>query len=251
MSNSPLVDYTRLSPNCNSPRNHDIDTITIHMTEGQVSIETLGDIFSRSSRGASSNYGIGPDGRVGMYVEEKNRSWCSGNKNNDHRAITIECASDKTYPYAVKDASYEKLIALLVDIVKRNPGFKGSLRWKNDKALIGNTDEQNMTLHKWFQSTNCPGEWLESRMAQIATEVNRRLKSEHSFEVNDIVYFKGAVEYNSSTSSQKIMTLPSLARVTKVASGAAHPYHCRKIDPKGNYASGGVYGWVSADDIVC
>ena len=92
MSNSPLVSYTRLSPNHSGLRTHDIDRITPHCVVGQCSVETLGNIFLPTSRQASSNYGIGVDGRVGMYVEEKNRSWCSSSAANDQRAITIECA---------------------------------------------------------------------------------------------------------------------------------------------------------------
>lgn len=93
-TNSSLVNHTRLSPNHYNGRNHTIDTITIHCVVGQCSVETLGNIFAPSSRQASSNYGVGYDGRIGMYVEEKNASWCSSNYANDNRAITIEVASD-------------------------------------------------------------------------------------------------------------------------------------------------------------
>lgn len=173
VSNSPLVSFTRISPNKTSPRNHKIDTITIHCVVGQLSVESLGATFADSSRQASSNYGIGPDGRIGMYVEEKDRSWCSSNRANDHRAITIEVASDTTHPYAVKDAAYRALIDLLVDICQRNGIAK--LLWKNDKSLIGQVDKQNMTVHRWFAAKECPGEYLFSRHAQIADEVNSRL----------------------------------------------------------------------------
>ena len=88
MSNSKLVNYTRLSPNCNKPRNHKIDKITIHHMAGNLTVEQCGAVFAPTSRQASSNYGIGSDGRVGLYVDEANRSWCSSNAANDHRAIT-------------------------------------------------------------------------------------------------------------------------------------------------------------------
>lgn len=173
MSNSPLVSFTRISPNKTSPRNHKIDTVTIHCVVGQQSPEVLGAGFAASDRRASSNYGIGPDGRIGMYVEEKDRSWCSSNYANDNRAITIEVASDTTYPYAVTDAAYKALIDLLVDICQRNGIEK--LLWKNDKSLVGQVDKQNMTVHRWFAPKECPGEYLFSRHAQIAAEVNARL----------------------------------------------------------------------------
>ena len=120
MSNSPLVSYTKISPNKTSPRNHKIDTVTVHCVVGQCSVETLGNIFAPTSRQASANYGIGTDGRVGMYVEEKDRSWCSSNAANDHRAVTIEVASDTAEPYAVNAKAYAALIDLLTDICKRN-----------------------------------------------------------------------------------------------------------------------------------
>ena len=183
MSNSPLVNFTRISPNKTSPRKHKIDTVTIHCVVGQQSPEVLGAGFASSNRQASSNYGIGPDGRIGMYVEEKDRSWCSSNSENDDRAITIEVASDTTHPYAVTDAAYKALIDLLVDICQRN-GIK-ELLWKNDKSLIGQVDKQNMTVHRWFAAKECPGEYLFSRHAQIAAEVNTRLKSSETPEVTE------------------------------------------------------------------
>lgn len=173
MSNSSLVSYTKISPNKTSPRNHKIDTITIHCVVGQLSVETIGNVFAPSSAKASSNYGIGPDGRIGMYVEEKDRSWCSSNSANDNRAITIEVASDTKHPYAIKDAAYNALIDLLVDICKRN-NIK-ELKWKGDKSLIGQVDKQNMTVHRWFANKACPGEYLYSRHGQIVAEVNKRL----------------------------------------------------------------------------
>ena len=174
MSNSPLVDYTKISPYKNSPRNHKIDTITIHCVVGQCLVETLGAIFDNPDRPVSANYGIGKDGRIGLYVDEKDRSWCSSNASNDNRAITIEVASDTTHPYAVTDAAYKSLINLLVDICKRNDIKE--LKWKADKSLIGQIDKQNMTVHRWFANKSCPGEYLYSRHGQIASEVNARLK---------------------------------------------------------------------------
>ena len=173
MSNSPLVSYTKISPNRTSPRNHKIDTITIHCVVGQCSVETLGDVFASASRKASSNYGIGADGRIGMYVEEKDRSWCSSNAENDNRAITIEVASDTTEPYAVNDKAYAALLDLVTDICKRN-GIK-KLLWKGDKSLIGQVDKQNMTVHRWFANKSCPGTYLYNKHPEIAAEVNKRL----------------------------------------------------------------------------
>lgn len=173
MSNSPLVSYTKISPNKTSPRNHKIDTITIHCVVGQLTAEGIGSCFASSSRQASSNYGIGKDGKIGMYVEEKDRSWCSSSASNDHRAITIEVASDTSHPYAVNDKAYAALIELCTDICKRN-NIK-ELKWKGDKSLIGQVDKQNMTVHRWFANKSCPGDYLYNRHGDIAKAVNAKL----------------------------------------------------------------------------
>lgn len=176
MSNSPLVSYTKISPNKSSPRNHKIDTVTIHCVVGQCSVETLGNVFAPTSRQASSNYGVGVDGRIGMYVEEKDRAWCSSNAANDNRAITIEVASDTKEPYAVNAKAYAALIDLLVDICKRN-GIK-ELVWSTNKAdRVNHKNGCNMTVHRDYANKSCPGTYLYERHAQIASEVNKRLGS--------------------------------------------------------------------------
>jgi len=178
MSNSPLVKYTKISPNRTSPRNHVIDTITIHCVVGQCSVETLGNIFEPTSRQASCNYGIGADGRIGMYCEEKDRSWCSSSSSNDNRAITIEVASDTAHPYKVNDKAFASLLDLVTDICKRN-NIK-ELKWKGDKSLIGQVDKQNMTVHRWFANKSCPGDYLYNLHGKIAEEVNKRLGATNS-----------------------------------------------------------------------
>ena len=152
MGNSSLVTYTKISPNRTSPRNHKIDTVTIHCAVGQFTAKQLLNLSRFVNPdpqwGASCNYAVGHDGSIGLGVEEKDRSWCSSNGPNDHRAITIEVASDKTHPYKVTDAAYKALINLLVDICKRN-NIK-ELKWEADKSLVGKIDKQNMTVHRWF-----------------------------------------------------------------------------------------------------
>ena len=176
-TNSSLVSYTKLSPNHSGQRTHSIDRITPHCVVGQCSVETLGNIFLPTSRQASCNYGIGVDGRVGMYVEEKNRSWCSSSNANDQRAITIECASDTTEPYAFKDVVYQKLITLCVDICKRNG--KSKLLWLGDKdKTLGyepKSDEMVLTVHRWFANKSCPGSWMYARMGDLAAKVTAQL----------------------------------------------------------------------------
>lgn len=175
MSNSPLVDYTKISPNRTVNPARKIDTITIHCMAGNMTIESCGAMFAKASRAASSNYGIGSDGRIGLYVEEADRSWCSSNRDNDMRAITIEVANDggAETGWHISDKAYEALIKLLVDICQRNK--IDGLRWKNDKSLIGQPEKQNMTVHRWFAAKACPGDYLMSKMGDIANEVNAKL----------------------------------------------------------------------------
>nr|DAR99484.1 MAG TPA: N-acetylmuramoyl-L-alanine amidase [Caudoviricetes sp.] len=177
MSNSPLVTYTKLSPNHSGRRNHVIDTVSIHCMAGNASVETCGALFADPARKASSNYGIGSDGRIALYVDEANRSWCTSNAANDHRAITIEVANNGGAPdWPVSDKAYSALLDLLTDICRRN-NIK-ELLWKGNKSLIGQVGKQNMTVHRWFAAKACPGDYLYNRHGEIAAEVNRRLKGE-------------------------------------------------------------------------
>lgn len=178
MSYSKLATVKMLSPNCTKPRRMKIDTITIHHMAGNLSVETCGKLFQRESRQASSNYGIGSDGRIAVYCEEENRSWCSSSGANDHRAITIEVANNSLAPnWTISDEAMSSLIALVTDICARN-GIK-KLLWKNDKTLIGKVNEQNITLHRWFANTLCPGPYIESKLPYLVEQVNKRLEVEN------------------------------------------------------------------------
>ena len=176
MSNSSLVCYTGLSPNHSGARTHSIDRITPHCVVGQLSCETICACFP-AGRDASCNYGIGTDGRISLCVEEKNRSWCSSSSANDQRAVTIECASDKVEPYTMNSAVYESLVKLCTDICKRNG--KNKLIWfgDKDKSLNYNpaSNEMVITVHRWFANKSCPGDWLYSRLGDLANRVTSAL----------------------------------------------------------------------------
>lgn len=174
-TNSPLVTYTKISPNKTSPRNHTIDCITIHCMAGNLTVETCGNIFAKASKKASSNYGIGTDGRIAMYVEEKDRSWCSSNGANDNRAITIEVANDGGAPdWHVSDKAMESLIKLVADICKRN-NIK-ELKWSTNKSdRVNHRNGCNMTVHRDFAAKACPGNYLYNKHGYIAEEVNKLL----------------------------------------------------------------------------
>lgn len=189
MSNSPLVTYTRLSPNRNSPRNHETDTITIHCYVGQVNAERgcNGSRFTKydPKNGASCNYVVGYDGSIGLCVDERDRSWCSSNAANDHRAVTIEVASDTTHPYAVTDAAYNALINLCADICKRN-GIKKLVWSANKNDRVNRLNGCNMTVHRDFAAKACPGDYLYQRHGAIAEAVNRILDGDD----DNMVYYK-------------------------------------------------------------
>lgn len=176
-TNSPLVDYTCLSPNHSGYRTHLIDRITPHCVVGQLQVENICACFM-TAREASSNYCIGTDGRIGMSVEEKNHSWCSSSFSNDRRAVTIECASDYYHPYRMNSMVYRRLIQLCTDICKRNG--KTKLLWFNDREKSLNyqakPDEMVLTVHRWFAPTICPGQWLMNHMSDLATKVTANLQ---------------------------------------------------------------------------
>ena len=219
MSNSPLVTYIRISPNRTSPRSQAIDRITIHCYVGQVTAERgcNGSRFTTydPNRGASCNYVVGYDGSVGLCLPESDRSWCSSSRANDHRAVTIETASDTTHPYAVTEAAYKALLDLCTDICRRNG--KRKLLWMEDKAkALAYTpaeDEMVLTVHRWFAAKACPGDWLYERHGEIAAEVTRRLSEE-----DDTVTYEQWLEYMERYRKElgaKEATMPKLVAEAK------------------------------------
>jgi hypothetical protein len=258
MSNSALISYTKLSPNHSGKRTKKIDTITIHCMAGQLSVESCGALFAQSSRQASSNYGIGNDGRIALYVDEGNRSWCTSTNANDQRAVTIEVANNGGAPdWPVSAKAYAALLDLVTDICKRN-GIK-RLVWstrKNDR--VNHLNGCNMTVHRDYANKSCPGDYLYNRHGEIAAEVNRRLGSGSStpstgettggtadIKIGDVVEFTGTKHYVSSTAKTASSCKPGKAKVTALAKGKAHPYHLIAVSGGGST----VYGWVNAADI--
>lgn len=215
---------------------------------GNLSVETCGRVFQTTN--ASANYGIDSNGRVGMYVEEHNRAWTSSNADNDHQAVTIEVANDRIGgDWHVSDKALMKLIYLCADICKRN-GIK-QLHFTGDAS-------GNLTMHKWFAATACPGPYLESKFPYIASEVNKILTSAETTlkpaEINDvklgdIVSFTGGKHYVSANSTKGTTVKSGRARVTALYSNGKHPVHLRAVDSRGNYTAG-VYGWVDLSTII-
>lgn len=206
MSNSSLVNYTRLSPNHDNGRGGNrISKITIHHMAGNLSVETCGAVFAPRSRQASSNYGVDSNGRVGLYVEEKNRSWCTANRANDNVAVTIEVANDQIGgQWHVSDKALAKTIDLCVDICRRN-GIR-ALNYTGNKS-------GNLTKHEWFANTNCPGPYLGSKFPYIANEVNKRLGQK------PIISIDGIWGANTTSATQRKLGTPIDGIVSSQAVG--------------------------------
>ena len=224
MSNSTLISYTKLSPNKNSPRNHKIDTITIHhMAAVNATIEACGAGFAQSSRQASANYGIGSDGRIALYVDEADRSWASSNGANDHRAVTIEVANSGGDPnWPVSDKAYAALIELCADICRRNGIAR--LVWASSKSdRVNHKNGANMTVHQDFAATACPGPYLLGRMADIAAQVNARLAGEEEDEMKIYHWFADMPDW-ARPSAEKAYRRGIIKADAK--SGAVNVYEC-------------------------
>lgn len=210
MGNSPLVTYTRLSPNRTSPREHAIDTVTIHCTAGQGTAQSILSLSHFTTYdpddGSSCNYVVGKDGSIGLCVEEANMSWCSSNRANDHRAITIEVSSEAVSPYKVTEKALTALIDLLTDICQRN-GIK-ALVWSTNKAdRVNHRGGCNMTCHRDFAAKACPGDYLYSLEGDIAAAVNKRLEemeevTQEQFNAMMEVYLTQQREAQTSTWSK-------------------------------------------------
>lgn len=232
-SDSSLVDVVMISPYRTVPRNHKIDTITIHCMAGDFSVETCGNIFQRKGRNASSNYGIGSDGRVGLYCPEADRSWCSSNRDNDHRAITIEVANNGGAPdWPISDAALSKLILLLADICRRNGISK--LVWSDKKAdRVGHKNGVNMTCHRDFAAKSCPGPFIYAREWEIASEVNKLLgvkeKAENGANTRPQTYIIKKGDTLSKIAKANGITLATLLRLNPQITNPNKIYVGQKI----------------------
>lgn len=275
-TNSPLATYINVTEHRTSPRNHDIDTITIHCVVGQCTAKSCVDYFKTTTRECSSNYVVGRDGSIGISVEERDRSWCTSSRENDHRAVTIEVASDTTEPYAVTDEAYEALIALVADICQRNNIKR--LVWSTDKTeRMQHLNGCNMTVHRDYANKSCPGKYLYDRHGDIAARVNAIICKEdddmivkcphcgkdikveltkataepvpapqepkpREYKIGDVVTFKGDKHYKSADAATAYDCGQGQATITSIykLGTSKHPYHLVRT------GKSGPYGWVDA-----
>lgn len=156
-----------------------ITKITVHHMAGRMTAKACAEMHAKGSRKASANYYIGFDGEIVLGVPEEQRAWTSSSAPNDYQAVTIEVSNDcNGEPWTVSDKSMKALIDLCTDICVRN-GIK-ALNFTGDKS-------GNLTMHRYFSKTACPGEYLASRFPDIARKVNDNLSAGHIVLVQDIV----------------------------------------------------------------
>lgn len=220
------------SSNYNKGRNgYKVCKITPHHMAGVLSAESCGRIFQDANRNASSNYGIGNDGKIACYVGEENRAWTSSSPSNDYQAITIEVSNcENGGQWKISDAAWNSLVNLCVDICKRY----------NFKLVYDGTSKGSLTRHNMFASTSCPGPYLQGRFQELADTVNAKLEgkpAETKYKVGDTVEINGV--YVSSVSTNKLKPLVTKGTITKIVN-ARNPY----------LLNNGAIGWVNDDCIV-
>ena len=220
------------SSNYNKGRNgYKVCKITPHHMAGVLSAESCGKIFQDANRNASSNYGIGNDGKIACYVGEENRAWTSSSPSNDYQAITIEVSNcENGGQWKISDAAWNSLVNLCVDICKRY----------NFKLTYDGTSKGSLTRHNMFASTSCPGPYLQGRFQELANTVNARLESKPTLKhkEGETVTINGV--YVSSVSTNKLIPAITKGKITKVIEGARNPY----------LLENGNIGWVNDDCIV-
>lgn len=176
MGFSSLISGAILSPNYNVRTNATFNPtgkilkITPHHAAFVGTAEQIAGVFTSTARQASCNYAIGNDGKIIGVVDETNRAWTSSSPENDYLAITIEVSNSATGgDWPISDAAYKSLVALCVDICKRHN--------IEELHFVGNSSG-NLTAHRMFASTICPGPYLYSKFPQLADDVNDELKED-------------------------------------------------------------------------
>lgn len=238
MSNSSLATekYLAHKDNYTDGRSKKISEITIHHMAGVLSAKQCGAIFQKKGRNGSSNYGIGKQGEIALYVPEADTSWCNSNWESNCRAVTIEVSnSSRGGQWLVSDRVLESLILLVADIARRN----------NLGTLVKG---KNVTWHSMYANTTCPGPYLLSKMDYIVKEANKINKkkatatttpsvSSLKYSKNDKIILNGYLYSDSKGSRRGAKKTNYKGTITIVAKGASKPYHIDKI------------GWVAESSI--
>ncbi|MCM1219442.1 MAG: N-acetylmuramoyl-L-alanine amidase [Lachnospiraceae bacterium] len=189
---SYLATYRLLERNYSSRKGNTISKITIHHCAGNLSINTIYNMFNSTNQEASANYFIDCKGYVYCLVNEEFRAWTSGSFDNDSKAITIECANCSGEPeWEISSHTYQSLINLCADICDRY----------NITPTFDDTPNSSFTLHYMFQATACPGKFIREHMSQIISDVKEKLnistETTTNIDLSDIKLYVNDVETNT------------------------------------------------------
>lgn len=225
MSKSPLATvFVDAHPsNYTKGRNTSIKAITVHHMAGRCTAQRCGEFWQDPARNASSTYGIGYNGEIGCYLDEKDTPWTNSNWASNSCSVTIEVANEyKGGDWKITDASLASLIKLIADIAIRN----------NLGTLVKG---QNLTWHSMFANTNCPGPYILSKLDYIIAEANKiitggnpapaPIPTELKYKVGDVVYIEGPLFVSSNAAEASGFCDGKSTEVTRVNPGSAHPYN--------------------------
>lgn len=233
ISNSKLATskYPAHKDNYTNGRSKKIDIITPHHMAGKLTARECGFIFQNKNRKASSNYGIGYDGEIALYVNESDTSWCNSNWDSNCRSVTIEVSnSSNGGNWLVSDKSLNSLISLMADIAKRN-GMGKLIKGKN------------VTWHSMYKNTNCPGPYLLSKLDYIIEEANKInnevivSSASSKYKVGDLIILNGYLYRDSMGSGRGAKKVNYKGKITIINTAGTKPYHIDKL------------GWISEDSI--
>lgn len=225
MSNSALATsrYPAHPNNYTQGRSKPISKITIHHMAGVLTAAQCGAIFQDPNRAGSSNYGVGINGDIAVYVDEANTPWTDSNWDSNCRSVTIETSdSARGGNWPVSDVTLNALIRLVADIAKRN----------NLGRLVKG---QNLTWHSMYTNTDCPGAYLLSKMDYIASEANKINYPEPTpaptpspssgFNIGDKVIINGPLYVSSDAANPAGSVTNKVTVITRKNPGSAHPYN--------------------------
>lgn len=166
---------------------------------------------------------------------------------------------DKAKAYGLTIGTTPKLGAIIVwqgGATKSGDDGAGHVavveRINADGSILTSESGYNATKAFWTQTrSNANGRWGQNSKYKFLGFIYNPGVPDDDFSVGEIVNFLGG-NHHTSANAKTAGTYqpPSLAKITQICTGAKYPYHCRKVDDKGKFAGGGVYGWVAADTVA-
>lgn len=150
--------------NYTAGRSDSIHGIVVHHA-ASTSFDSIGQVFSQPGRQGSAHYGICED-KVDQYVREEFTAWHCGDWLGNSCTIGIEVTNNVGAPYwTISEGSFNTLAKLCADIAKRH-GL-GKLKFEPDGVY------PTLSAHRDWSPTYCPGDYLYSRMSELAEKANK------------------------------------------------------------------------------